>query len=340
MTDVGPGFVSGQQLSERFYREEVRPVLEADFPGLAHSAALLGRGSEVLGFDDHMSRDHNWEPRVMLFLRDDDHARHGPDLEQSLAVALPSQFHGYATDHSVWTLRSFFQQQLEIDIDNEMAARDWLTLAEHRLLMVTAGAVYHDQVGLQAVRERFGYYPRDVWIYLLIAAWWRVHPEVNLVGRSGFVGDELGSALIGAQLVHGIMRLCFLMEKQYAPYSKWFGTAFSRLDCAAEMSPVLSRAVRAQSWQEREAALMAAYEQLGAMHNALSITPPVTLHVERMWDRPFPVSWGDFPVLLEAEISDPAVRRIAEEWPTGGIDQVRDVLWGPGSRERLLRLMD
>jgi hypothetical protein len=44
--------------------------------------------------------------------------------------------------------------------------------------------------------------------------------------RAGFVGDELGSALIGSRLVRDIMNLCFLLEKQYAPYPKWFGTAF------------------------------------------------------------------------------------------------------------------
>ena len=76
---------------------------------------------------------------------------------------------------------------------------------------------------MQEVRDRLGYYPRDVWLYLLMAGRWRVHPELNLVGRSGFVGDELGSSLIGSQLVSDLMRLCFLMERQYAPYSKWFG---------------------------------------------------------------------------------------------------------------------
>jgi hypothetical protein len=85
---------------------------------------------------------------------------------------------------------------------------------------------------------------------------------------------------------------------------------------------------------------MAAYERLGAMHNALEVTPPVTLHVEKMWNRQFQVSWGDFPGLLKAEIKDPSVLRIAEDWPTGAIDHVRDVLWGPGSRSRIRRLID
>jgi hypothetical protein len=63
-------------------------------------------------------------------------------------------------------------------------ARDWLTFSDQRLPMITAGAVYHDEVGLQDVRDRFTYYPHDVWLYLLVAGWWRVHPEVNLVGRA------------------------------------------------------------------------------------------------------------------------------------------------------------
>jgi Domain of unknown function (DUF4037) len=46
-------------------------------------------------------------------------------------------------------------------------------------------------------------------------------------------------ALIGARLVHDIMNLCFLLEKQYAPYPKWFGTAFQQLHSAKELGPLL-----------------------------------------------------------------------------------------------------
>ena len=83
-------FVSGQELSRRFYQEQVRPVMHIGYPGLPYSAALLGRGSEVLGFDDEMSRDHNWEPRVLLFLRDADYARYGEAVDRSLRDALPA----------------------------------------------------------------------------------------------------------------------------------------------------------------------------------------------------------------------------------------------------------
>jgi hypothetical protein len=333
-------FMSGLELSRRFYREAVRPILEEGFPGLPYSAALLGRGSEVLGFDDEMSTDHSWGARVFLFLREDDHARHGDAIGEILRKELPSRFREHPTDYKIFTLRGYFLEHLGLDIGGGINAHDWLTVPEQRLRMVTAGAVYHDDIGLQAVRDRFAYYPRDVWLYLLVAGWWRIHPEANLVGRAGYVKDELGSALIGSQLVHDLMRLCFLMERQYAPYSKWFGTAFSELDCASELSPILWTALRAETWPERETALMAAYEQVAAMHNALHITDPVSTQAHQMWNRPFKVVWGDFPGALRDQIQDPEVKRIAERWPTGGIDQLKDILIAPRHRRLLLRLFE
>jgi hypothetical protein len=333
-------FISGLELSRQFYQEAVRPILHAVFPGLPHSAALLGRGSEVLGFDDEMSRDHNWAPRVLLFLREEDHASHGDAIGETLRQKLPPRFRDHPTDYKIHTLRGYLLEHLDFDIDCGIQARDWLIFPEQRLGMFTAGGVYHDEVGLQATRDRFAYYPHDVWLYLLMAGWWRIHPEANLAGRAGFVGDELGSALIGSQLVHGLMRLCFLTERQYAPYSKWFGTAFSRLDCAAEMSPLLWKTLRAETWPERENALMGAYEKVAAMHNTLHITPPVPTQVHQMWNRPFKVIWGDFPGALHAQIHDPAVSRIAEQWPTGGIDQLRDLPLALRSRKLLLRLFE
>jgi hypothetical protein len=48
---VGGGFVPGVRLAGEFFAEVVRPLLEAEFPGLGYAAALIGAGSEVLGFD-------------------------------------------------------------------------------------------------------------------------------------------------------------------------------------------------------------------------------------------------------------------------------------------------
>ena len=61
-----PEFIPGLELSRRFYWEVVRPLLDAEFTGLPHAAALIGSGSEVLGYDDAQSTDHHWRTPVAL----------------------------------------------------------------------------------------------------------------------------------------------------------------------------------------------------------------------------------------------------------------------------------
>jgi hypothetical protein len=145
------------------------------------------------------------------------------------------------------------------------------------------------------------------------------------MGRAGAAGDEIGSALIGARLVRDLMGLCFLMERTYAPYAKWFGTAFGRLACAPALSPNLHGVLAAPTWQAREAHLVPAYEQVAAMHHALAVTDPLPVRTRPFFGRPFQViALHGFADALLARITDPAVRRIAERPPIGSIDQFSD----------------
>ncbi len=185
--------------------------------------------------------------------------------------------------------------------------------------------MFHDDLGLDALRSRFTYYPRDVWLYMLASGWQRIGQEEHLMWRAGHAGDEIGSTIIAGRLVRDVMRLCFLMERQYAPYPKWFGTAFLRLDAGPDLAPILQQALRAETYQERGEALAAAYEYLAAKHNALGITEPLPTERSLFWDRPFQVIWGDrFADAIIAQITDPAVQRLTRGGPIGGIDQFSD----------------
>jgi hypothetical protein len=359
-----PAFIPGLDLAEAFYLEVVRPILDAEFPGLAHSAALLGSGSEVIGCDTAMSTDHDWGPRCLLFLTEAEHSRLWEAVEQTLRHRLPPVFRGYPTEfdeadlrppgtekpgpinHRVEALtpRGFIFRTLHLDLDRELEPADWLSFESHRLLTIVAGRVFHDGIGLQAVRDRFAYYPHDIWLYLLAAGWMRISQEEHLMGRAGFVGDELGSSLIGSRLVRDVMRLCFLMERQYPPYAKWYGTLFGHLACAGDLLPHLLAASRAIHWQEREEHLAAAYEYLATMHNVLALTEPLPTTVEPFFARPFRVIGGErFAKALRAKIEDPAVRRIAECRLIGSVDQFSDstdLLSRPSWRPALRRLYE
>ena len=143
--------------------------------------------------------------------------------------------------------------------------------------------------------------------------------------RAGYVGDELGSAVIGSRLVRDIMSLCFLMERQYAPYPKWFGTAFKALSCATSLRPALWEAQRASRWQQREDALCGAYEALARMHNNLAVTEKLPETISRFHNRPFKVIDDQiFVQALVSQITDPPVKRIASRRLIGSIDQFSD----------------
>ena len=326
---------SGLRLCAEFYRACVAPAIAAEFPGLPHAAGLLGRGSEVLGYDDSMSTDHTWLARVTVFVSGEVLAEHGESVQTRLTARIPDLFEGVPTEVSVTTVRQYFLDQLDLDVSVAWDAYDWISLPEQRLCAMTAGAVFHDDLDLEQVRRRLAYYPRDVWLYLMLAGWWRVHPEMNLVGRAGYAGDELGSTLIASEIVSGLMHLSFLIERRYAPYTKWFGTAFSELQIADRLSAPLDRALHARTWREREEALGNGYEIVASAFNDLEIAPRLALEPVRMWERPFTVPWADFPGALSASISDPQVRDLVERWPTGGIDQVRDILWAPRFRTKV-----
>jgi hypothetical protein len=94
--------------------------------------------------------------------------------------------------------------------------------------------------------------------------------------------------------------------------------------------------LRTETWQQREEALMAAYRGVAELHNRLAVTTPIELGVEQMCGRPFKVVWGDFIGKLATDIQDPAVLRIYERWPVGGIEQIRDTLWKPVDRRQAL----
>jgi hypothetical protein len=139
------------------------------------------------------------------------------------------------------------------------------------------------------------------------------------------VGDELGSRVLAARLIHYVMDLCFLMERQYAPYSKWFGTAFSELRCSAELTPVLRAALDAQTWQEREKHLSEAYEYLARMHNALGITEPVPTEVEPFFSRPYLVPGKCNPgSAIYEKITSNEIKRLPKF--LGSVDQLTNLV--------------
>jgi len=343
--DALPPFIPGLALSERFFHAAVEPLMAMHFPRLRYAAAHLGRGSDVMGFDTAQSRDHDWGPKATIFLDEDDLGRHGEAIVAMLGAELPLTVDGYPTHFDqpnvdggfltrtstrpivhgveVTTIRRFTRAYLGVDAMQPIEERAWLAIPSQRLRTVRAGRVFHDALGLTEVRARLHWYPRDVWLYRMANEWRRIDQEEPWVGRCGDVGDELGSRIVATRLIVELMRLCFLIEGEYWPYFKWFGTAFSRLQCAASLTPILHEVMSAPDWQAREAALGSAYLYVGAMHNELDVTKPVEPRLAPFFGRPYQVPHAmRFADALHAAIESPAVRAVPPH--VGAVDQFAD----------------
>jgi hypothetical protein len=345
-----PPFIPGLKLAQGFYKEVVQPILDVDFAGIKYSAALMGQGSEVLGFDTEMSTDHHWGPRVMLFLTPEDFLKQKDKIRAVLSQKLPHTYLGYSTNFSepdpndngvqllrpgdtgpvnhrveTFTIGGFFSDYLSIDITQKLTPADWLTLPQQKLRSIVAGKVFHDGVGLEKVQQRFAWYPPDVWLFVLAGLWARIGQEEHLTGRAGEAGDEAGSSVIASRIVRDIMRLALLMEKQYPPYPKWLGTAFNQLKSAATLRPVLERVLHGESWQERDKHLAAAYSIIAEMHNALGVTAPLPATPQLFHQRPFHIiDGGKFAAALLERITAPWLTPAMRRSPIGSIDIFTD----------------
>jgi len=216
-----------------------------------------------MGFDTERSTDHGWGPRLLIFVATGEVA----EIERTL-TELPDEFRGWPVRYGwddlppqhhvmVTDLAGWLVEHLGVDATQELRIEDWLVTPQQQLLGVVGGAVYNDSSGeLERARERLAWYPDQVWRWLLPCQWRRLAREEPFVQRTAEVGDELGSAVVAARLVRDVMRLALLLERRYAPYSKWLGSAFARLDHADGLDRHLLAAVQGS---DREAALGRAY---------------------------------------------------------------------------------
>ncbi|GAB2513795.1 DUF4037 domain-containing protein [Nocardiopsis aegyptia] len=334
-----PRFLPGLDLARALHTDAVAPLMAAYLPHTPYSAALVGPGSEVLGLDTERSTDHDWGPRLHLFLSD---ARDRARVRELLADRLPDRVRGWPTrfvpatgdpgvrllDHAgspegrhgvdVADLGAWCGTWLGFDPARGVTTADWLATPAQRLASVVGGAVFHDPVGdLARLRRRLTWYPDDVWRYVLACQWRRVAQEEPFVGRCAEAGDDLGARVVAAGVVRDLMRLALLLGRRYPPYAKWLGSAFARLPGSGGIAPLLSRAVRADT-----GALARACSLLAERQNDTGLAAPLDTRPRPFHSRPYPVLDADrFTRALLDRVRDPDLRGRP---PVGTVDQFTD----------------
>jgi hypothetical protein len=147
-------------------------------------------------------------------------------------------------------------------------------------------------------------------LYLIASQWSIIAEEQAFVKRTSDVRDEIGSRIICTRIAERLMRLCFLYKNKYAPYSKWFGTAFKRLSLDI-IHDEITAALSANTIAEREKHIVNAQVLVAELHNACNITKPFEIKVQDYYDRDIKVIFTDnFAGIVKEKITNPELKNI------------------------------
>jgi hypothetical protein len=325
-------FLPGLELNERYYTEIVRPLLLQYDPTLRYSASLIGYGSDVLGYDNATSMDHNWGPRMQIFVGKSDAARIEA-VKAYLRAHLPGEFLGFSTHFSpkgtdgtqhmeihaggevnhlieVYELDAYFDEFLHKDV-TQLSNLDWLCIPEQKLVEVTSGRVFFDGLGrLNQIRDALKYYPHDVKLIKLAAYWDCVNNEEAFVGRAVEFGDLLGLKLLAARMVSVMLKVCYVLKERYIPYSKWFTRGFEDLRLPEIKAQALS-VLNENEPAAIESKLAELYMAVLALQNARAGVPRVERVISDYYNRPYKViKAGEIVNALRDAIVDDQLKRI------------------------------
>ncbi|PNP90789.1 hypothetical protein BFS15_04320 [Gardnerella sp. DNF01162] len=243
---------TGMQLAQSYWQTYGKPLL--DQPKFARyknriAAGLVGHGSECYGFDDEISRDHDFGPGFCLWLTDEDYAEIGADL-QNAYNALPQKYAGFESRNEtqrakscesskrvgVFSISEFFENLT--GFPTAPAANEphlWLSLSESTLAAATNGKIFADPLGeFSKARQSFKLMPDDVRISLIS----RRLGMISQAGQYNFPRmiarkDASAAWLSINEFVRATASLVFLLNNPvtagYLPYYKWQFAALRKL---------------------------------------------------------------------------------------------------------------
>ncbi|MDY4898848.1 MAG: DUF4037 domain-containing protein [Eubacteriales bacterium] len=239
--------MKGLELSRAYYERFGADMIHEKFPEYEAFLAvgLIGSGSECLGYDDDISRDHDFEPGFCIFLPDESLVNSKTEFRLERAYAgLPSEFEGVrrlrvapvgGSRHGVIRLSDFLRAKLGTT-ELPCTPDDWFRIPEYSLAELCGGQIFRDDLGeLTAIRSSLATLPDTVRLKKLAG-------RLLLMAQSGqynygrcLARGETGAAQLAiGEFVDSTMAAVFLLERRYMPYYKWRFRALRELSSLGE----------------------------------------------------------------------------------------------------------
>lgn len=225
----------GIDAARHWYETAGAPMLEREFGDVVSRIAVgrVGHGSECFGYDDAVSRDHDYFTGFQLWITEEDERGFGFRLERAysrLRKEFPPDGEGGAgssrlgdAEDGVIAIGDFYRRHLGFSGAPENW-RQWLYTPDHAFAEAVNGAVFRDDLGVfTGIREtiRTGI-PEDVRRKKIAA-------RAVFMAQSGQYnymrclrhGEPGAAALALDEFVRNAASMAFLLNRRFAPYYKW-----------------------------------------------------------------------------------------------------------------------
>lgn len=245
--------MNGLELARGYYEEYGKPMLESGFADILPYLAIgfVGSGSEHYGFDDEVSRDHDYEPGFCIFLPGEDIVTRRQEFLLERAYAkLPKEYKNVKRQpispvggnrNGVIRTADFYTAKIGTP-DGSLSLEAWLHIPDYALAEAVNGEVFYDGYGeFTGIREKLRRMPEDIRLKRLAG---------NLLimaqaGQYNFArclkhGEPEAAQLACVEFVKAAMQSAFLLERRYMPYYKWSFRALRGLEGGTELAEKLS----------------------------------------------------------------------------------------------------
>lgn len=257
--------MKGLELAEKYYEAYGRQMLDDQFADMKGqtAAGLVGYGSECLGFDDDISKDHDYGPSFCIWLPRKIYKEYGVRM-QAAYDALPREFMGFAGRMEeeqgkgrvgVLCLEDFYEEMIGRS-SVPQTEMEWLAIPEEMLATAVNGKVFEDNLRqFSSIRDGLmQYYPHGVWIKKIADSMAKAAQAGQYnYARAMKRGERIAAEMALTEFVKESMHLVYLLNRTYAPFYKWMHRGMQNLSTCSEIGDMLNLLYRipdpASAWE-------------------------------------------------------------------------------------------
>lgn len=237
--------------SKNFYLEHGKAMINSEFGNFAKRIAigLVGHGSECFGYDDEISRDHDFNVGFCMWLTREDEEQIGFKLTRAYDRLKKEVFAdlrarksvGGESAQGVFVIDDFYRRYTGCD-GAPREWQDWLYTDDLFFAEATNGEVFRDDLGIfSQIRDDILHgMPEDVRLKKISARALRMAQSGQYnYSRCLAHGEDGAAALALCEFVRNASEMIFLLNRKHCPYYKWTFRAMRELEKLTDLAAPL-----------------------------------------------------------------------------------------------------